>query len=105
MNGGLGTVAAASFAFAIGGALMKASHGFSRLGPSLAVAVLVVAGAALLARAVQADQLTTTYIVGLGVESILSAILGLVLFGERLTTGGACGLLLIGAGVATVRLG
>jgi small multidrug resistance pump len=84
---------------------MKLSDGFSRLVPSVAVAVIFVPGAAMLARAVQADQLATTYLVGLGVEAILSAGLGLLLFGERLTTGSACGLLLIGAGVAAVRFG
>jgi len=67
--------------------------------------VLFVAGAALLARAVQADQLATTYAVGLGVEAILSAGLGLLVFGERLSVGSACGLVLIGAGVAAVRFG
>jgi small multidrug resistance pump len=103
MNGGLGTVALASLAFAIGGALMKLSHDFSRLWPSLAVAVVFVAGAALLARAIQTDQLATVYVVGLGIEAIITVALGMLLFGERLTIPSACGIILIAAGVTAIR--
>ena len=105
MTSGLGTVAAASFAFALGGALMKPSHGFSRLWPSLAVTLLFVAGAALLARALRTDQLATTYVVGLGLEAILTVGLGLLVFREHLSGPSACGVLLIATGVAAIRLG
>lgn len=85
MNGGLGVVALASLAFAAGGAVMKVSDGFARLWPSLAVAALFVAGAALLARAVRTDQLATVYLIGLGLEAMITVALGMVVFGEHLT--------------------
>jgi small multidrug resistance pump len=105
MSSGLGTVAAASLAFALGGTLMKPSHGFSRPWPSLAVAILFVVGAALLARAIRTDQLATTYAVGLGLEAVLTVGLGLVVYREHLSAPSACGVLLIATGVAVVRLG
>jgi small multidrug resistance pump len=105
MTSGLVTVTAASLAFALGGALMKPSHGFTRPWPSLAVALLFVAGAALLARAIRSDQLATTYAVGLGLEAMLTVGVGLLVFGEHLSATGACGVLLIATGVAAIRLG
>jgi multidrug transporter EmrE-like cation transporter len=105
MNGDLGTVLLASIAFAAGGALMKLSDGFARLWPSVAVAALFVGGAVLLARAIQTDQLATIYVVGLGLEAIITVGLGVAVFGEHLTVPHTAGLILIGVGVATIRLG
>jgi multidrug transporter EmrE-like cation transporter len=85
MSEGMLTVSVASTAFAVGGGRMKLSDGFSRIGPSVAVAVLFVAGAALLARAVQLDGLTMAYLVGLGLEAIGAAAIGTVLFSEQVT--------------------
>jgi hypothetical protein len=59
---------------------MKRSDGFSRIRPSVAVAALFFAGAALPARAVQRDGLTTAYLVGLRLEAIGAAAIGMVLF-------------------------
>ena len=103
MNGGLGVVALASLAFAAGGALMKVCDGFARLWPSLAVAALFVAGAALLAHAVQTDQLATVYLIGLGLEAMITVALGMVVFGERLTVPHLCGLALVAARIAAIR--
>ena len=104
MNASLPTVTLASLAFALGAAVMKPSHGFSRLWPSLAVAALFVIGAVLLARAVHTNQLATTYLIGLGIEAIITVALGLLLYGEHLTPLRLCGLGLIAAGVTAIRL-
>jgi multidrug transporter EmrE-like cation transporter len=50
-------------------------------------------------------QLATTYVVGLGVEAILTIGLGLLVFREHLSGPGVCGVLLIATGVAVIRLG
>ena len=104
MNSSLPTVTLASLAFAVGGTVMKPSHGFSRLWPSLAVAALFLTGAVLLARAVQTNQLSTTYLIGLGIEATITIALGLLLFGEHLTLLRVGGLILIAAGITTIRL-
>lgn len=84
---------------------MKASHGFTRLSPSLMVVILFVVGAGLLSRAVQRDGLSTAYTLGLGIEAILSIMLGVYLFGEQLSVVKLIGLSLIVVGLAGVRLG
>jgi multidrug transporter EmrE-like cation transporter len=101
---GLTTVAFASVAFGVGGAFMKASNGFTRLWPSTAVILLFAFGAVLLAQAVRADGLSTAYVVGLGIEAVVSIGLGLWLFGEHLTPGRVAGVVLITAGVAVIRI-
>jgi multidrug transporter EmrE-like cation transporter len=101
----VGFVVVASLAFATGGALMKVSAGFTRAWPSVAVAALFVLGAFLLARAVGTEGLSTAYTYGLGVEAIMSIVVGMSVFGERLTPVQLVGLALIVVGVAGVRLG
>jgi len=101
----VGMVIAASVAFGLGGAFMKASDGFSRPWPSAAVIILFIVGAIVLAHAVRENGLSVAYTVGLGVEAVVSVVLGRYVFGERLSTGQLIGLMLILAGVASVRLG
>ncbi len=101
----VGFVVAASVAFAVGGAFMKESDGFTRLWPSAAILVLFVVGAVLLTRAVQTDGLSTAYTIGLGVEAILSITLGVYVFGEHVSPTKLIGLSLIVVGLAGVRVG
>ena len=84
---------------------MKASDGFTRPGPSAAVLALFVGGAVLLTYAVKSQSLSSAYVVGLGLEAVVSIGLGLWLFGERLTWTQGIGVVLIVAGVTSVRLG
>ncbi len=94
-------VAVASVAFAAGGALMKWSHGFSRVLPSVAIAALFLLGAAAMARAVTTDGLSTAFVMGLGIEAVLSVALGVTLLGERLrpVEWGGIGLIVLGVGL------
>jgi multidrug transporter EmrE-like cation transporter len=101
----VGAVILASLAFAVGGAFMKASDGFTRPAPSTAVAVLFLSGAVLLAHAVRSHGLQTAYVLGLGLEAVASIGLGHLVFGERLTWTQSFGVVLILAGVTSVRLG
>jgi quaternary ammonium compound-resistance protein SugE len=100
-----GSVLAASVVFAIGGAFMTASAGFTRPWPSMAVLLLFGVGAFLLSRAVRIGGLSTAYTVGLGIEAVLSMGLGIYLFGERPSVMKTLSVGLIVAGVAGVRLG
>jgi quaternary ammonium compound-resistance protein SugE len=101
----VGFVIGASFAFALGGAFMKASAGFTRPWPSLAVISLFVLGAFLLTQAVDARGLATAYTFGLGVEALLTIIVAIYWFGERMTPTKLIGIVLILLGVAGVRGG
>lgn len=96
-------IAVASVAFAAGGALMKWSAGFSRFLPSAAIAVLFLLGAAAMARAVTTDGMTTTFIVGLGIEAVASVAMGVTVLGERLGPAEWGGIGLIVAGVGMLR--
>jgi multidrug transporter EmrE-like cation transporter len=98
-------VVLASVAFAVGGAVMKVSDGFSRPWPSAAAALLFLAGAVLLGFAIGSQGLSTAYTVGLGIEAVVSIGLGCWVFGERLSGPQAVGMILILAGVASVRFG
>ena len=96
-------VVAASVAFSVGGALMKSSDGFNRLAPSLLVGVLFVVGAGLMAKAVANQGLSTAFVLGLGVEAVVSVGIGAMVLGERMHLSQWTGIALIVVGVAVVR--
>jgi small multidrug resistance pump len=81
----MATIIIGSVAFSVGGAFMRLSEGFTRLWPSVIVATCFVVGAGFLAKAVNRGGLSTTYVIGLGLEALISVGIGLALLGERLT--------------------
>ena len=101
----MGFIVAASVAFGLGGALMKFSEGLHRLWPVAGIALLFLVGSLLLAVAVREQGLSVAYVVGLGCEAAIAVGLGRWLFDERLTPWQSVGLVLIAAGVASVRFG
>jgi multidrug transporter EmrE-like cation transporter len=94
-----------SSAFAIGGAFMKPSDGFTRFGPSLAVAACFLSGTVLLARAVQQGSLSTTYVIALGLEATVAVGVGMLVLGERVSLIQAAGIALIVSGLVVVHTG
>ena len=94
----------ASSMFSAGGAAMKFSDGFTRVGPSILILACFVVGAALLTKAVAAGGLSTTYAFGLGLEAVISVGVGVAL-GERLTMTQCSGLACIMVGLAITHLG
>jgi len=84
---------------------MKCSEGLHRLWPVVGIAVLFALGSLLLAVAVRDDGLSVAYVLGLGCEAAIAVGLGRWLFDEHLTPWQSVGLLLIAAGVASVRFG
>lgn len=93
-----------SMAFAVGGAFMKASDGLTRFTPTLVVLISFVVGAGLLTRAVASSNLSTTLVVGLGIEAVLTMIIGFMFLGDRVSLGQAAGMILVVGGVALVEL-
>jgi multidrug transporter EmrE-like cation transporter len=100
----LGAVVLASCMFASGGALMKVSDGFHRLWPSLATVALFVAGAYLFATALRSEALATVWLIGLGIEAVVSIVLGLLLFSEQLSSFQIAGMALIVGGTLLTEL-
>jgi small multidrug resistance pump len=84
---------------------MKPAEGFTRLWPSIGVAGCFLLGAVLLARAVATGDLSTTYVLGLGLEAVASVAVGLVVLRERVSAVQAVGLGLVVFGMAAIRLG
>jgi len=101
----VGFVVVASLAFAIGGGLMKVAAGSHGVWPIVGAAGLFVVGALLLTRAVRTEGLSVAYVAGLGIEAFVSVAIGRYVFAERLTPPQAIGLVLIAAGIASIRLG
>jgi quaternary ammonium compound-resistance protein SugE len=97
------TVLGGSFAFSIGAAFMKSSQGFTRLLPTAIVFLSFLVGAALLTRAVNTNNMSTTVIVGLGFEALITVTIGIFLLGDRLTIRQGAGMLLVLAGTALVH--
>jgi small multidrug resistance pump len=101
----MATIIIGSLAFSVGGAFMRLSDGFTKFWPSVAIAVCFVIGAAFLARAVNHGGLSTTFVIGLGVEAVLSVGIGLALLGERLNAAQTVGIAIILIGLATLEHG
>jgi len=101
----MATIIIGSVAFSIGGAFMRMSDGFTRLWPSLIVATCFVVGAGFLAKAVNRGGLSTTYVIGLGLEALISVGIGLAVLGERLTVAQTAGVAIILVGLATLKDG
>jgi multidrug transporter EmrE-like cation transporter len=101
----MATIIIGSVAFSVGGAFMRPSDGFTRLWPSLIVATCFVVGAGFLAKAVNRGGLSTTYVIGLGLEALISVGIGLAVLGERLTGAQTAGVAIILVGLATLKHG
>jgi multidrug transporter EmrE-like cation transporter len=99
----MGLIIGGSVAFSIGGAFMQASRGFTRLTPSLIVAVSFIIGSALIARAVHHANLSTTIVIGLGIEALLTVGFGIMVLGDKVSLRQAAGVLLVVGGVCLVR--
>jgi multidrug transporter EmrE-like cation transporter len=94
---------AGSAMFCVGGAFMKPSHGFTELMPSLIVAASFVLGSVCLSRAMSGRMLSTTFILGLGIEALGAVALGVLVLGEKLNMSQAGGIALVLSGVALLR--
>lgn len=89
---------------AVWAAALSASHGFSRLPPSIVFAVALVLSMAGLAYALREIPVGTGYAVWVGIGALGTAVVGMVAFGEPATTGRLACLVLIVAGVVGLKV-
>ena len=83
---------------------LKASHNFPRLGPSLVVIVGYAIAFIWLSLTLKAIPIGIAYAIWSGVGVALIAIIGWLVYGQRLDLPAIIGLCLIVAGVATINL-
>ena len=94
----------AAIMYVLGGALMKYSQGLTQALPTLGLTALFSTGALIQARAMRYEQLSSSYIVVLGIEALLAMILGAFLFGEQLSGRAAAGIAFVVIGIVLLRL-
>lgn len=99
----MATLILASATFSVGGAFMKPSGGLTRLWPTLVVVLSFLVGSLLLTLAVHRGALSTTYVLGLGLEALVSIGVGVVLLGEQLSAPKVGGIALIALGLVIVN--
>jgi quaternary ammonium compound-resistance protein SugE len=91
--------------FEIGWAIgLKYTEGFTRLWPSIGTAVSMLVSVGLLGIAMKTLPVGTAYAVWVGVGAVGTVILGVLLFGEPVTTLRVVSLLLIVAGLVGLKL-
>lgn len=85
-------------------AAMKASDGFTRVGPSILTGVTAFVSFWLLAMAMKDLPLGTAYAVWVGIGAVGAALVGIALFGDAATPLRIAGIALIAAGIAALKL-
>lgn len=88
----------------IGTSALKASEGFTRLGPSLVVVVGYATAFYLLSLTLRSIPVGIAYAIWSGLGVTLIALVGWLLYGQRLDAAGVIGIGLIVAGVAVLNL-
>ncbi len=83
---------------------LKYTEGFSRLGPSAATIVAMVASVGLLGWSLKVLPLGTAYAVWTGIGAVGTAILGIMLFGESKEVARLVSISLIVAGIVGLKL-
>jgi quaternary ammonium compound-resistance protein SugE len=92
---------ALEIAWAVG---LKYTEGFSKLWPSVATVLLMLASFWCLAQAVKVLPLGTSYAVWTGIGAVGTAIAGILLFKEPATAARLACMVLIVAGIAGLKL-
>jgi len=72
----------AAVAFTVGGIYMKLSAGLTQLVPSLLIYICFAVGASLQTLAMRQSELGVTYLVVLGLESVLAFLFSIFIFNE-----------------------
>src|SRR4249920_4271986 len=98
-----GMVMAAALFFTVGGIFMKLSEGLTKFWPTMIVFALFVTGAALQTLAMKREDLAVTYLVVVGLESILAFLFGILVFSESCSPVRIAGVMLIALGIISLR--
>ncbi|MGI9395289.1 MAG: SMR family transporter [Boseongicola sp.] len=88
----------------IGTTALQASHQFTRLGPSIVVVIGYAAAFYLLSLALSVMPVGLVYAIWSGIGIIFIALIGLVVFGQRLDLPAVIGLGMIVAGILVIHL-
>ena len=88
----------------IGTTALKATHGFTRLAPSIVVVVAYALAFYLLSRTMQTIPMSISYAVWSGVGIVLITLIGYVVYRQSLDLAALIGLGLILAGVLVIHL-
>lgn len=83
---------------------LKYTEGFTRVGPTIATAVALIASMSLLGLALRTLPLGTAYAVWTGIGTVGTAVLGIILFDEPATTIRLVCIALIVAGILGLKL-
>jgi multidrug transporter EmrE-like cation transporter len=94
----------ASVAFSVGGLLMKVSAGATRLLPTAGFLGLFTAGAVILAIGMRRTDLSVSYVVVLGLEAVVTVLLGVWILQEHCPPQRIAAIALIVAGIAWLRV-
>jgi small multidrug resistance pump len=89
----------------IGTTALRASDGMTRVVPSAVVVVAYVISFVLLAVTLKHLALGTTYAIWSGVGTLAIALIGWLVYEERLSTATIAGIALVVAGVVVIHLG
>lgn len=84
--------------------MMKYSQGFTVLAPTILTMIGYIASAVVLSLAIKRLPLSTAYAIWTGIGIIGASVLGIILFGERLTVAQYICILLIVFGIAGIRV-
>ncbi len=97
-------LAAAAIAYALGGLFMKASNGVVLWRPTAGFVALFILGALIQARGMRDTDLSTSYILVLGIEALVAVALGTLFFHESFGLARFMAMLLIIGGIAWLRV-
>lgn len=84
--------------------LMKLSHGFKHKKPAIAAIICVLIAFTALSFAIKGIQLSVAYGIWGGVGLVATALLGIILFDERLTPSGWLGVIFVIIGIVLMRM-
>lgn len=83
---------------------LKYSHGFSKPGPTVVTLLGAAASFFLLSHAMKSLPVGTAYAVWVGIGTVGTATLAVIMFGEPVSAIRVAGITLIVAGIATLKL-
>ncbi len=87
-----------------GSSMMKLSNGFKRLAPSIAMVVGMGFSFYMLSLALHTIPLGTAYAIWSGVGTVLTTLVGVLLYKEKINAKKALGIILIVGGVVIMKL-
>jgi multidrug transporter EmrE-like cation transporter len=94
----------AAGAYTVGGVFMRKAEGFAHTLPTVMVFTCFCVGATLQTLAMRRSEVSVNYVLVLGLEAALAVLLGITLLGEALSARKLAGLVLVLAGIMSLRL-